>query len=334
MNIVVIGAGVMGAGIAAQIANAGFKVSLLDIVLASNADRNILAKNAIAKLGSALMCPEFSENIIPGNLEDDLKILSEADWIIEVIIEKLAIKQDLYKKLEQYCKPSCIISSNTSTIPLLKLIEGRNKQFKRNFLITHFFNPPRNMQLLELVTSQHTDKEVIKIVTDFIDIALGKTVIKSNDTPGFIANRIGCYFLETALTIALEMEISVEEADGVLGKPVGIPKTAIFGLYDLIGLDVMKLISASLISALNSYDDFALMSKSHQLLEQMIKDGFVGRKGKGGFYRIIVDEKGNKIKEVINLKTGVYAQATEMVLPINGAKDIFAHNNYAYTAHK
>ena len=322
MKIVVIGSGVMGSGIAEQIANAGFKVHLLDIV-GNESNRNILAHNALLR-----MKPIKPENVIPGNLEDDIEALRQADWIIEVIIEKLEIKKELYAKLEQYCNKDCIISSNTSTIPLSQLIKGRNDNFKQNFLITHFFNPPRYMPLLELIVSDFTTKEVIKTISNFIDIHLGKTIVKCNDTPGFIANRIGCYWLETSLSIAIEMEMSVEEVDSLMSKPIGIPNTAIFGLYDLIGIDVMKLISQSLISSLESNDDFIQMSKSHQLVDKMIADGFTGRKGKGGFYKVSKNESGEKIKEVVDLKTGKYSLSKNIPSVKQTLQELMNDNQY------
>ena len=324
-NIVVVGSGVMGAGIAGQIANAGFKVYLLDIIPTNAAVRNILAKQAIAKLVSI-----YPNNIIPGNIEDDIEALKSADWIIEVIIERLEIKQDLYKKLEQHCQPSCIISSNTSTIPLKSLINERSERFKQYFLITHFFNPPRYMPLLELITSDFTKTEVVKIISDFLDVYLGKTIVKSNDTPGFIANRIGCYWLEVALTTAIEFGVSVEEVDSWLGKPVGVPSTAVFGLYDLIGIDTMQLIVASLKKNLAPEDDFLNISKKNQLVIEMIEHGYTGRKGKGGFYKISKDEAGNKIKEVIDLRTGIYHLSKNTFYSGN-LKELIDSNHYVLT---
>ncbi len=332
-NIVVIGSGVMGSGIAAQIANAGFKVHLLDIIPINADDRNIVAKQAIAKLQNtvppALAMQELAANITPGNLEDDLEALKSADWIIEVIIEKLELKQVLYKKLEQYCKASCIISSNTSTIPLAKLIENSSDNFKQHFLISHFFNPPRYMPLLELITSKFTKPEVIKTISNFLDIFLGKTIVKSNDSPGFIANRIGCYWLEVALTTAIEMGLSIEQADSLLSKPAGIPKTAIFGLYDLIGIDLMQLIAKSLSDSLAADDDFLKVSKPHSLVNKMIEDGYIGRKGKGGFYRITKGVDGKKTKESINLKTGEYSLSQEIICPITDIRELIDNNTYA-----
>ena len=322
-NIIVIGSGVMGLGIAEQISNANFNVHLLDIVPKNTQDRNILAKQAISK--STSLNPH---NLIPGNLEDDIELFKSADWVIEVIIENLSIKKDLYQKLDQYCPTDCIISSNTSTIPLEKLIEDRSINFKEHFLITHFFNPPRYMPLLELVVSQFTQLNVIQKISQFIDINLGKTIVKSNDTPGFIANRIGCYWLEAALSSAIEMNLPVEEIDNLFSKPLGMPKTGIFGLYDLIGIDVMQLIIKSLSSNLNKNDDFLNVSKTHDIISKMVNDGLIGRKGKGGFYRIIKDDNGNKIKQAINLNTGIYKDAIELNTPAASASELFNNNEY------
>lgn len=322
-NIIVIGSGVMGLGIAEQISNANFNVHLLDIVPENAQDRNILAKQAISK--STSLNPH---NLIAGNLEDDIELFKSADWIIEVIIENLSIKKDLYQKLEQYCPTDCIISSNTSTIPLEKLIEDRSINFKKHFLITHFFNPPRYMPLLELVVSQFTQLNVIQKISQFIDINLGKTIVKSNDTAGFIANRIGCYWLEAALSSAIEMNLPVEEIDNLFSKPLGMPKTGVFGLYDLIGIDVMQLIIKSLSSNLNKNDDFLNVSKTHDIISKMVNDGLIGRKGKGGFYRIIKDNNGNKIKQAINLNTGIYKDAIELHTPTASASELFNNNEY------
>lgn len=324
-NFLVIGSGVMGSGIAGHIANAGFTVHLLDIVPANASDRNILAKQAIEKMNTVR-----PENIKPGNLEDDLELIKEADWIIEAIIEKLPIKQSLYKILEQHCSEHCIISSNTSTIPLKSLVEGRTSLFKRNFLITHFFNPARYMQLLELVISEYTDPKIAIKVSEFIDIFLGKTIVNSNDTPGFIANRIGCYWLQVALSIALEMNIAIEEVDSLISKPIGIPSTAIFGLYDLIGIDVMKLISFSLAQSLDKADEFIQIANSNDILETLLKKGLLGRKVNGGFYRINKDQNGKKTKQVLDLKTLNYRDFKELGHSYSSVsiKDLFNNNLY------
>src|SRR5665811_1739505 len=213
----VIGAGVMGSGIAAHLANAGVPVLLLDIVPPDADNRNVLAVMALKKLNkadpAAFMHKKNARLVTPGNLEDDLEKVAEADWIVEAVVERLDIKQDVYGKLEGVRKAGSIVSSNTSTIPLHDLVEGLPETFARDFLITHFFNPPRYMRLLEVVAGEKTDPEILRAMMDFADMRLGKGVVECKDTPGFIANRIGSFWMQTALTEALEMGLGVEEAD-------------------------------------------------------------------------------------------------------------------------
>ena len=185
------------------------------------------------------------------------------------------------------------------------------------------------MPLVELFTRDHTKQNVIEQVTNFLDIHLGKTIVKSNDTPGFIANRIGCYWLETALSVAIEMDISVEEADSLIGKPLGIPSTAIFGLYDLIGIDVMRLIANSLSKNLPADDDFLKSSKAWPMITKMIENGFIGRKGKGGFYRLTKDSAGNKFKEVMDLRTGEYHSLQNISAPSMSLIELMESSPYA-----
>lgn len=308
-RVAVIGAGVMGAGIAAHLANAGVQVLLLDIVPNDAADRNQIAKDAIAKLlktnPAPLMHKRFAKNITPGNIADDLPQVKECDWVIEAIIERLDIKQDLYHKIAQYRGKDTIVSSNTSTLPLAALTKGLPEDFTRHFLITHFFNPPRYMRLLELVTSNTTDQNVINRITTFCDEQLGKNVIPCHDTPGFIANRLGTYWLHAATVYALEQKVDVETADAVLGKPTGVPKTGVFGLLDLVGLDLMPHVLSSMRDALPAEDAFQALGPAPALLQDMIEEGFTGRKGKGGFYRLNKAKK----KEAKDLQTGLYALA-------------------------
>lgn len=311
-KVAVIGSGVMGSGIAAHIANSGTPVILLDIVPEGATDRNILAKGAVAKLlktePAALTHKRNAKRITVGNLEDDIELLSDVDWIIEVVLENLEIKRNLYKKISAVRKPKSIVSSNTSTIPLAHLIEDMPIEFKKHFLITHFFNPPRYMRLLELVTGCETSVEAAEIIREFVDIKLGKGVVVCNDTPGFIANRIGCFWMTVGVIDAMKMGATVEEADAVMSRPVGIPKTGVFGLLDLIGIDLMPLIAAEMSKTLPEDDEFLKIYEEPNLVKHMIADGYTGRKGKGGFYRLN-KEDGKKIKEVIDLKTGDYAAA-------------------------
>lgn len=227
----VIGAGVMGSGIAAHLANARVPVLLVDIVPAGAKDRSVLAKTALERLAKADPAPFMSRAAMrlvePGNLEDDLERLAGADWIVEAVVENLEIKHALYEKLETVRRPGSIVSSNTSTLQLAHLTEGLPERFRRDFLITHFFNPPRYMRLLELVAGPETRAEALELIADFGDRRLGKSVVRCKDTPGFIANRIGCFWMQAAFAHAFEMGLPIEEADAVMGRPLGIPKTGI-----------------------------------------------------------------------------------------------------------
>jgi 3-hydroxyacyl-CoA dehydrogenase len=324
-RIAVIGSGVMGAGIAAHIANSGTEVLLYDIVKQDNDDKNFIAKAAIERLKlnepPALTHPDNVSLITPCNLEDDLYKLALVDWVIEAIVERVDLKKELYQKLEIHCHGDVIISSNTSTIPLNMLLEGRSDRFKQHFLITHFFNPPRYMRLLELVKGPDTLKEVVDVIEQFTDVKLGKGIVWCNDTPGFIANRIGCYWLEVGLKQAIHMNIKPDLADKVMSKPVGIPKTGIFGLMDLIGIDLMQLIAGSFNKILSPHDEFNIIHRNQPVVQKMIENGLIGRKGKGGFYRII-NEQGKKIKQVINLTSGEYEAETALDLPSFNATNI------------
>lgn len=321
-RVAVIGSGVMGAGIAAHLANAGMSVELLDIVPQGAADRDALARSAIARLRKAkpapLMHADFAERIRPGNLEDHLGRVAEADWIVEVVLEDLNIKQNVFKQLEKVRKDGSIISSNTSTIPCAQLTKGMGKRFARDFMITHFFNPPRYLRLLEIVPSPTMEPERLAAFRDFADRRLGKGVVVCNDTPGFIGNRIGGYWMQCAINAAIEMGLTVEEADAVMGRPIGVPKTAVFGLLDLVGLDLVPHIAESMLATLPAEDDYRRVVTEAEAngiaatISGMIAAGYTGRKGKGGFYRLNRND-GRKVKEARSLKTGEYAPANRRV---------------------
>jgi 3-hydroxyacyl-CoA dehydrogenase len=302
----------MGSGIAAQIANAGIPVLLMDIVPDGVKDRNSLAKEALKKAAKADPAPFMSKRAMklvePGNIEDDLEKLADVDWIVEVVIENLAIKQDLYRKIDAVRKPGSIVSSNTSTLRLSKLTDGLPESFQQDFLITHFFNPPRYLRLLEVVAGPKTRDEALDILASFGDQALGKTVIRCKDTPGFIGNRIGVYWMQAAFTEAFETNIPIEEADLAMGRPLGIPKTGIFGLADLVGIDLLPYVAGSLREALPSDDAFHAIDKPLPRVKAMIEAGYTGRKGKGGFYRLN-KEGGARVKEAMDLATGNYSLA-------------------------
>lgn len=326
-KVAVIGAGVMGAGIAAHVANAGAEALLLDIVPEGANDRSAIAKGAIEKLlkaePAAFMSKAAARLVTPGNIEDDLQKLAECDWIIEAVVERLDVKQALYARIDAVRRPGTPVSSNTSTIPLADLTQGLSDGFRRDFLITHFFNPPRYMRLLEVVSAAHTNPEAVARVSHFADVKLGKTVVTCKDTPGFIANRLGTYWLQAAVIEAIDLSLTVEEADVVMGRPFGFPKTGVFGLLDLVGLDLMPHVQGSLKRALPASDPFHALLRDVPLIETMIKTGLVGRKGKGGFYRLN-RAGGGKVKEAIDLASGDYRKEEKAALPEGAEKDLGA----------
>ncbi len=305
-KIGVLGSGVMGSGIAAHVANAGIPVVLLDIV-AKEGGRNSLTEKAVERqLGgkpSGFVHKDRAKLVTCGNMEDHLDKLKECDWIIEAVLEKLEVKQEVYRKVNSVRKAGCVVSSNTSTLPIHELMQGMPDGFSKDFMITHFFNPPRFMRLLEVVKGKDTRSDAFESISRFADVTLGKGIVQCKDTPGFIANRIGIYWMTLGLIEAIRLGISVEEADAVMGKPVGIPKTGVFGLFDLIGIDLMPLIAREMLGTLPKTDAFAERYAEPALVTKMIADGYTGRKGKGGFYRI--NKQGEKKnKEVIDLQTG------------------------------
>ena len=315
-KVAVIGAGVMGAGIAAQAANGGADVLLLDIVPADSApeNRSQVAQGAIdrfLKAGSAggLMHPSVAERIKVGNIEDDFDLLADYDWIVEVIVERLDIKQDLYRRIAEIRREGAIVSSNTSTIPLAKLVDGLPEGFRQHFIVTHYFNPPRYMRLVEIVEGEETLPGIAERIGLFNDYAMGKTVINCADRPGFIGNRLGVFFLQVALQEAIKLDLTVEEADAIM-KVCGFPKTGIFGLWDLCGIDLMPSVTQSLASLLPENDDFAPYGETVATVQGMIEKGYFGRKGRvlQGFYRQTKDESGKRIRESIDLKTLEYRE--------------------------
>jgi 3-hydroxyacyl-CoA dehydrogenase / enoyl-CoA hydratase / 3-hydroxybutyryl-CoA epimerase len=307
-SVCVIGAGVMGAGIAAQIANSCTHVVLLDIVPCNASDRNIVASSAKAKmtLGKPQLAhPSLLKYIAVGNLEDDLEVIRTCDWIIEVIVEKPDIKAALYDKIAPFIPDRAILSSNTSTLPMKKLRNFLSLEFQSRFFLTHFFNPPRQMKLLELVYDEQTSKSDVTRVASFIENKLGKTIVKSHDTPGFIANRIGCFLMQLCLKEAYDKKLSISFIDRVFAKYLGFPSTGIFGLFDLIGLDVMRMISEVLVDSLDKKDKFCTIYQKYDFYTKMLDDGYKGRKGLGGFYKL-KEINGVKTKEVLNFATMNY----------------------------
>ena len=315
-KVVVIGSGTMGSGIAAQVANAGIPVFLLDLP-SSEGTRNKIVENAKERIANSrppLLVEKSKIDLIHvGNIEDNFNLVGEADWVVEAVVERIDIKHSIYKKIEDVRKPESVISSNTSTIPLKVLSENMSDEMKQNFCITHFFNPVRYMGLLEIVTEPINDKEKINLLKSFCDEKLGKGVIICKDTPGFLGNRVGVYAMQVAMTEAFKMGLTIEEADAVFGRPMGIPKTGVFGLYDLIGIDLMSDVLKSFIKELPKDDPFHEVAQENPLITKLISDGYTGRKGKGGFYRINKEGE-KKVLESINLKTGEYSKTKKVDL--------------------
>ena len=298
----VIGAGTMGSGIAGHLANAGVDVVLLDVA-ASGADRDAPAARALERMRSQnpppLMHPDRAARIATGNIEDHLDRVGDCDWIVEAVVERIDVKRDLYDALDRVRRPGSVVSSNTSTLPLALLTERMSDAMRGDFCITHFFNPVRFMRLLELVSGPDTRPEVVEGLGRFCDTELGKGVVHCRDTPGFLANRVGVHALQAGLVEAVAQGMTIEEADAVMGRPMGIPKTGLFGLYDLIGLDLMLDVAASLAMALPPGDAFQTVADGIPAVRNLVSEGYTGNKGAGGFYRGDGDAR-----EAVDLETG------------------------------
>ncbi len=306
IKVGVIGAGTMGAGIAGQVANAGIEVWLLDLPTEGE-NVNSLAQKGLERLRDpdmpGIMSKEAEELIHLGNTRDNFNELTECDWIAEAVVERLDIKQALYKKLHETCKESAIITSNTSTIPISLLTEGMPQDFCERFAITHFFNPVRFMRLLELVRGEQTRQDVMDTLDVFCESMLGKGVVPCLDTPGFLANRVGVFAIQCALHKAFEYNLSPTEADAFFGRPLGLPKTGVFGLYDLIGIDLMADVAKSLENILPENDEFHKYAAPIEFVSNMIANGQTGNKNDQGFYKQVGDDK-----MVIDLSNGNYVE--------------------------
>ena len=307
-NVVVIGSGTMGSGIAAHLCNANVPVTLLDL----KTEISEKAREKIHKSRPPLLIDKSKiNNIKVGNISDDFDVVKEADWIVEAVVERIDIKHQIYEKIFKARKNGAIVSSNTSSIPIKVLSQHLTDTEKKDFCITHFFNPVRYMGLLEIVKNENNDLDKINQLKEFCEVELGKGAIVCNDTPGFLGNRVGVYAMQIAMTEAFKMKLSVEEADAIFGRPMGIPKTGVFGLYDLIGIDLMADVLKSFIKELPETDEFHEVAKEIPLVKKLIETGYTGRKGKGGFYRM--NKTGTtKVMEAINLESGDYTPAKKI----------------------
>ncbi len=328
---VVIGAGTMGAAIAAHLANAGIPVTLLDIVpnrltpkeeakgltLGDPEVRNRIVKEglerALKSRPASFFTPEHAALVTTGNLEDDFDAVSEADWIIEAIIENLEIKRQLMERIDAVRMPHAIVSTNTSGIPVASIAGGRSEGFRQHFLGTHFFNPPRYLKLLEVIPTQDTLPEVVDFLSHFGEYRLGKGIVPAKDTPNFIGNRLFAGWVAFQMDYILEHGYTVPEVDAITGPPIGHPKTATFRLFDLVGLDVWSHVSTNLMPLI-SYDEHAMRymksERVRELITTMVENGWLGTKTKQGFYKE-VRENGKKEFWPLNLQTLEYEQPTK-----------------------
>ena len=308
----VIGSGVMGAAIAAHLANSGVPVRLLDLVperltpeeekqgkkLTDPDVRNRLALNAIRRLRQTSPAPLYEGGmaslITPGNLEDDLHRLREADWIIEAIVERMDAKKQLFARLEPVWTPGTIVSTNTSGLSIAAMTEHCSEAFREHFLGTHFFNPPRYMKLLEIIPGPSTKPEIVEMMSDFAERRLGKGVVLAKDTPNFIANRIGTYGLMITLRAMLDHGFTVEEIDAVTGPAMGRPKSATFRTLDLVGIDTFVHVADNVFQSVQDRHEKEVFAVP-ELLRTMVSRGWTGEKGGQGFYQKIKGEQGSQI---------------------------------------
>lgn len=314
-TVTVIGAGTMGAAIAGHLANAGIRSWLLDIVpteltaeeqaagltLADRKVRNRIVQAGFDRMVKAkpanLFTPALASLIQLGNLEDDFEAaVGASDWVIEAIIERPEPKQQLMERLEKVARPETIISSNTSGIPIRIIAQGRTPEFKRRFLGTHFFNPPRYLHLLEIIPTADTDPAVVQRMKHFAENVLGKGVVICKDTPNFVANRMISFIQSDIMEFAIENGYTVEEVDALTGQLLGRPKTGTFRLNDIVGIDVMALVSENLYSMIPHDEDREVLRGQYTtaVMKALIENKLLGAKTGQGFYKTVVDEKGNK----------------------------------------
>jgi len=315
----VIGSGVMGGGIAALLASAGIKTLLLDIVpfdLKDEEKDDPVARNKIVKAGldtvlisspSLLMQKKDIDRITIGNLEDDFDRIAECDWIVEVVVENLKIKQDLFKRIETVREAGTIVSSNTSGIPLQAMSNGLSQDFRQHFLGTHFFNPVRYMHLLEIIAGEETLPEILEFIADFGERILGKGIVWAKDTPNFVGNRIGVQGIVNAMQMMLEDGLTIPEVDALFGTAMGRPKTAMFKTCDIVGLDTLGHVSRNtyeLVVDDEQRDSFVLP----EFVERMIQKNLLGTKTKKGFYKTDLTPEWKKIRKVIDPQSLEYAE--------------------------
>lgn len=322
----VLGAGVMGATIAAHLTNAGIECYLLDIIPfelteddkkkglteKSPAWRNRFAENGLAGIKKSKPASFFTKKnasmIKTGNFEDNLGVLADVDWICEVVIENLKIKQDLFAKVEKIIKPTCIVTTNTSGIPIKDISAKFSANLKKHFLGTHFFNPPRYMKLMEIIPGENTDKAIVDYMVKFSEETLGKGVVICKDRPNFVGNRIGVFDLCDVIKLMVEKKLKIDEVDAIVGKALGHPGTAVFGTMDLVGLDTGYHVAKNLYDAVPD-DEGRETFTSEPFLDKMIANKWLGNKTKQGYYKKTKDASGKRVKLMLDIDTMEYVPA-------------------------
>jgi 3-hydroxyacyl-CoA dehydrogenase len=327
----VLGSGVMGSGIAAHIANAGIPVVLLDIVppkaaegedTSSPAFRNKFAAGAVQKLFKTKPSPihtaQVADLITVGNLEDDLGLLADVDWVCEAVLERLDVKQALFEKLEKTVRPDTIVSSNTSGLRIQDMLAGRGEAFRKHFLVTHFFNPVRYMKLLELVAGEETDPAILSFMHGFSEEVLGKGVVFGKDTTNFVANRIGVYGFMKTFEEMLKSELSVEEVDKILGPATGRPKTAVFRTADLVGVDLFIHVAQNCYDSLTE-DEERDIFQVPEFAKQLVAKGWLGNKSGHGFYKRDKRADGSSVVLSLDINSMEYVEPKEVRFASLGA---------------
>lgn len=323
-KVAVLGSGVMGSQIACHFANAGFQVLLLDIVPKDAPENDSKLRNKIVNdaLAAALKLKpspiyrkSFAKRITTGNFEDNMKDIESCDWIIEVVIERLDIKKQVFEKVEAFRKQGTIVTSNTSGIPIHLMCEGRSDDFKQHFCGTHFFNPPRYLKLLEVIPTKDTLPEVTNFLLDFGEKFLGKTTVLAKDTPAFIGNRIGVFSIATILNYVQKTGMTIEEVDKLTGPVIGRPKSGTFRTADVVGIDTLALVSNGLSQSVPN-DEAHESFKTPGFVNTMVENKWLGEKTKQGFYKKVKDENGKSQIYALNLKTMEYHPSEKVNFPV------------------
>jgi 3-hydroxyacyl-CoA dehydrogenase len=308
----VLGAGTMGSRIAAHLANAGIPVLLLDIVPEGAKSKSELAIKALAALAkskpAAFYDPSFANRITPGNFEEDLPKLAQCDWIIEAVAENLAIKHALLERVVPHLAPQAVLTTNTSGLPIAQIADKLPSEIQKRFFGTHFFNPPRYMRLLEIIPTPQTDPTLVAAFAAFADLNLGKEVVRANDTPNFIANRIGVSVISTAAALMLEQGLTIEEVDALTGPAIGWPRTGTFRLADMVGIDVLAHVASN-------FPKGATQSPFAPILQQIVKNGWLGDKSGQGFYKKSRAVDGSEERFALDLKTLEYRPLAKAAIP-------------------